>query len=51
LKSLPREAVETFLKRFGVSRVRDVKARDEKVACAFVQSLQPSAPAEVDPWS
>jgi hypothetical protein len=51
LKTLPREQVEVFLKRFGVGRIRDVKARDQKAAFAFVESLKPNAPAEVDPWA
>jgi len=40
LKSLPRDAVDTFLAKFGVQRVRDLKASDEKAATAFIASLE-----------
>jgi hypothetical protein len=56
LKALPREAVTTFLKKFGIPRIRELKARDTKAAIAFVQALsqQPEDPAsdvEVDPFA
>jgi hypothetical protein len=40
LKALPRDAVDTFLAKFGVQRVRDLKASDEKAATAFIASLE-----------
>jgi hypothetical protein len=51
LKTVPREQVDVFLKRFGVGRIRDVKARDEKAAFAFIESVKPGAQPEVDPWA
>ena len=58
LKGLPREAVDTFLEKFSVQRVRDLKASDEKAAAAFIDSLEekyarPQAEAadEVDPFA
>jgi hypothetical protein len=56
LRALPREAVTAFLKKFGIARIRELKARDTKAAIAFVQSLsqQPEDPAsdvEVDPFA
>lgn len=40
LKALPREAVDLFLGKFGVQRVRDLKGSDEKAAHAFIESLE-----------
>ncbi len=58
LKALPREAVDTFLEKFSVQRVRDLKGSDEKAAGAFIASLeakyaQPQAGSndEVDPFA
>jgi hypothetical protein len=57
LKALPRDAVDTFLKKFGVKRVRDLKASDEKAARALVDGLEgkgktePSGTAEIDPFA
>ena len=56
LKSLPREAVDSFLKKFGVKRVRDLKASDEKAAREFVSGLEgkgggKTGSGEVDPFA
>lgn len=57
LKALPRDAVDTFLQKFRVQRIRDLKAEDEKAAVAFVESLEragrSSGPAggEIDPFA
>lgn len=54
LKALPRDAVDTFLKKFGVQRVRDLKASDEKAARAFVDALEgkgKSGDGTVDPFA
>jgi hypothetical protein len=54
LKALPRSALDEFLKRFGIERVRDLKAADEAAARAFIVNLSPAAPAEpveVDPFA
>ncbi|MBN1773205.1 MAG: hypothetical protein JXB32_18205 [Deltaproteobacteria bacterium] len=54
LKVLPRDAVDTFLKKFGVQRVRDLKASDEKAARAFVEALEgkgQKSGGEIDPFA
>ena len=58
LKALPREAVDTFLEKFGVQRVRDLKGSDEKAAAAFIASLEAKyveprggGGGEVDPFA
>ena len=56
LKALPRDAVDGFLKKFGVKRVRDMKATDEAAARAYIDGLEgkqkPAASTgEVDPFA
>lgn len=57
LKTLPREAVDVFLGRFGVTRIRDLKASDENAACTLVESLETKysqaqpIPGEIDPFA
>lgn len=57
LKALPRDAVDNFLQKFRVQRIRDLRAGDEKAAVAFVESLERAsrAPArdggEIDPFA
>ena len=58
LKTLPREAVDLFLGKFGVQRVRDLKASDHDGAAAFIESLeakyaepQAGTDTEVDPFA
>lgn len=56
LKVLPRDAVDSFLKKFGVQRVRDLKASDEKAARGFVEALEgkgqkSGGEGEVDPFA
>jgi len=57
LKALPRADVDTFLGRFGISRVRDLAAADEQAAYALLAELEarlapPPAPAaEIDPFA
>jgi hypothetical protein len=50
---LPREAIDTFLKKFEVQRVRDLRAAQQDAARALVEALErsgkPSA-GEVDPF-
>ncbi|MDY0059818.1 MAG: hypothetical protein RBU45_08420 [Myxococcota bacterium] len=56
LKSLPRTDVDAFLAKFGVQRVRDLRAADEAAARTFLDQLEAkqapaAAPAEVDPFA
>ena len=58
LKALPSEAVNTFVERFGVERIRDVQATDEDAARLLVETLEAAAApadaaasAEVDPFA
>ena len=58
LKALPRDAVDTFLEKFGVKRIRDLKAADKAAAKEFVESLESKngrgpaeASDEVDPFA
>jgi hypothetical protein len=54
LKALPREAVDRFLQKFGVQRIRDLPASKGEVARAFVDALvkeyAAESPADVDPF-
>ncbi|MCP3104211.1 hypothetical protein LZ198_35645 [Myxococcus sp. K15C18031901] len=54
LKGLPREAVDRFLQKFGVQRIRDVPASKGELARAFVDALvaeyAPERVADVDPF-
>lgn len=56
LKALPREAVDKFLQKFGVQRVKDLPAAQAEKASAFVAQLQAEAAAptsvsdSVDPF-
>lgn len=45
LKALPREAVDKFLQKFGVQRVKDLPAAQVEKARAFVAQLQAEAVA------
>lgn len=53
LKTLPRSDVDAFLSEFGVQRVRDLEAKQESAARAFIDKLlsAQSQPAEVDPFA
>ena len=57
LKALPREAVDRFLKKFDVQRIKDLPALQVDKAHAFVEQLQTefAAPAatetETDPFA
>jgi len=53
LKSLPREQLDAFLTKFGVKRVRDLKATQADEATAFLASLseKKEEPADVDPFA
>jgi len=58
LKALPREAVDVFLEKFGISRVREVKASQEQVANTYIERLeakycqtQAESKGEVDPFA
>lgn len=57
LKALPREAVERFLQKFGVQRIKDLPAALADKARAFVDQLQtefappPAASTDVDPFA
>jgi hypothetical protein len=54
LKALPRSDLDGFMKKFGVQRVRDLKASDEAAARAYLDSLTPQNTAggkqEIDPF-
>lgn len=57
LKTLPREAVDRFCQKFGVSRVKDLPASQVEKAQVFVEALaaelggKSNAQAEVDPFA
>jgi hypothetical protein len=58
LKALPRDAVDSFLSKFAVQRVRDLKRSDEKAAAAFLAAVEgrytgqtTQANDEVDPFA
>jgi hypothetical protein len=55
LKALPREAVDKFLKKFGVKRVKDLPAAQADKAKAFVKELvaaaAPASKEDVDPFA
>lgn len=53
LKALPRSDVDAFLAEFGVQRVRDLEAKNETAARAFIDQLlaKQSQPEEVDPFA
>lgn len=53
LKALPRSDVDAFLAEFGVQRVRDLEAKHETAARAFIDELlaKQSQPEEVDPFA
>jgi hypothetical protein len=55
LKSLPRTAVDAFIAKLGVQRVRDLKASDEAAARALLDRLEakaaPVQATEVDPFA
>lgn len=53
LKALPRSEVDAFLAEFGVQRVRDLEAKHETAARAFIDQLlaKQSQPEEVDPFA
>lgn len=53
LKALPRSDVDAFLAEFGVQRVRDLEAKHETAARAFIDQLlaKQSQPEEVDPFA
>lgn len=57
LKALPREAVDRFLQKFGVQRIKDLQASQLEKARAFVEQLQTEFAApqasdtEVDPFA
>lgn len=54
LNALPREAVDRFLQKFGVQRIRDIPASKGELARAFVDSLvaeySAESVADVDPF-
>jgi len=57
LKTLPREAVDRFCQKFGVSRVKDLPASQVEKAQVFVEALEAefggknNAQDEVDPFA
>lgn len=53
LKALPRSDVDAFLAEFGVQRVRDLEAKHETAARAFIDQrlAKQSQPEEVDPFA
>ncbi|MCP4603964.1 MAG: hypothetical protein GY847_26150 [Proteobacteria bacterium] len=57
LKAMPREALDTFLEKFGVQRIYDLKASDETIALALISNLETkyktpeTSTTEVDPFA
>lgn len=54
LKTLPRADVDVFLGKFGIQRIRDLRAEDERPARAYIDHLlSKHAPAdrEIDPFA
>jgi Rad3-related DNA helicase len=55
LKPLAKDKIDSFLAKFGVQKVKELPARRLAEAQAFVESLEPKAPAappvEVDPFA
>jgi len=57
LKLIPKEKVPTFLQKFGIQQVRQLKSSQLAAAQAFCTELEgkppppPPAPAEVDPFA
>ena len=55
LKALPRSALDTFLGDFGIQRVRDLAASDEKAARALLDRLEadgkPEEDTSIDPFA
>jgi hypothetical protein len=55
LKALPRDEAMTFLQRFDIEKVRDLKAADETKARAFIADLEkkhaPAEQEEIDPFA
>lgn len=57
LKALPRDAVDRFLQKFGIQRVKDLRASQVDKARAFVEQLQAELAStaadedEVDPFA
>jgi hypothetical protein len=58
LKALPREAVDRFLQKFGVQRIKDLQTSQAEKARAFIEQLvaELTAPGaesqvEVDPFA
>jgi len=53
LKALTRSDVDAFLAEFGVQRVRDLDAKHETAARAFIDQLleKQAQPADVDPFA
>lgn len=57
LKAMPREAVDRFLEKFGVQRIKDLPAAQVPKARAFVEQLQTelaepvASDTEVDPFA
>jgi hypothetical protein len=57
LKALPREAVDRFLEKFGVQRIKDLPAAQVEKARAFVEQLETELTAarasetEIDPFA
>lgn len=54
LKALPREAVDKFLAKFSIAKVKELPSSKVDAARAFIEQLKkelsPAAPAEVDPF-
>ena len=57
LKAMPRDAVDRFLQRFGIQRIKDLPAAHVERARAFVEQLQAelaapgAADADIDPFA
>lgn len=55
LKALPRDALDRFLHKFGVQRVKEIKADDQAAALEALTALEaeqaPPPPAEIDPFA
>jgi len=51
LRKLPREDIDSFLSKFGVKRVKEVKKKDLDDARAFIAQLEKGGDEEVDPFA
>ncbi len=51
LKGLERDAVQTFLKKFEIKQIRELKPEQIDGAIAFIETLGGDRSEEVDPFA